>query len=54
MEWFSVPNLLNAIVAVGAFAIKSELSNIKNQLAEVRADVREAHKRIDDILLRLK
>lgn len=54
MDWLNVPNLINALFALGAFAVRNELHNIRGQLEEVKKDVREAHKRIDDLLFRLK
>lgn len=52
MDWFTVPNLIQALIAVGVFAVRSELANIKEDLREVRAVAGEAHSRIDAILMK--
>lgn len=52
MEWFTVPNLIQALIAVGVFAVRSELANIKEDLREVRAVADKAHSRIDQILVK--
>jgi hypothetical protein len=50
MDWFTVPNLINALIAVGIYAARSELSHIKTSIDDLRTDIKYAHKRIDEIL----
>lgn len=50
MEWLNIPDLINAVIAVGIYAMKSELRHIKDAVDGVRSDTKKAHDRIDDLL----
>lgn len=49
-QLFSVSGLLNVLVLVVGWSIKSELHHISQSIEEARESASEAHRRIDAIL----
>lgn len=50
-ELLTVPNLLNAIMVILVWSVKSELSNIRQGINEAKKAAELAHGRLDSFIM---
>lgn len=48
----TVSNLFNGLILVVGWSIRNELHYIRNSITEAKSSAHEAHKRIDDLLVK--
>lgn len=51
-EYLNVANLFNAVIIIVAWSIRQELYHIRQAIDEAKDTAKNAHQRIDDIILK--
>jgi len=52
MDFLTVSNLLNALMIVSIWAVKSELSHIRKDINHATETAEKAHGRIDSLMMK--